>query len=82
MLSASLEYAELVKNCKRLADAIVRLPRPTKELMQMAAAVKEEIMNLNANGRKEEAKNAIVQLRELLPFDIELICWEKEINEE
>lgn len=82
VLSASLEYAELVKNCKRLADAIVRLPRPTKELMQMAAAVKEEIMNLNANGRKEEAKNAIVQLRELLPFDIELICWEKEINEE
>lgn len=82
VLSAGLEHAELVKNCRRLAEGIVLLPRPTEELMQMAIAVKEEIMNLNAIGRKEEAKNAIAQLRELLPFDIELICWEKEINEE
>ena len=80
-MKACLEYPELLKNCRRLADRIVSLPRPTEELLKMADTVKTEILGMSRDGRMEEAAQTIQQLRAILPFDIELICWEREIHE-
>ena len=81
IMKACLEYPELLKNCRRLADRIVSLPRPTEELLKMADTVKTEILGMSRDGRMEEAAQTIQQLRAILPFDIELICWEREIHE-
>ena len=81
IMKACLEYPELLKNCRRLADRIVSLPRPTEELLKMADTVKTEILGMSRDGRMEEAAQTIQQLRAILPFYIELICWEREIHE-
>lgn len=82
IMKACLEYPEILKNCRRLADRIVSLPRPTAEILKMSEVVKTEILNLSGTGRINEARQAVQQLRELLPFDVELICWENELNGE
>lgn len=78
---AALEYIDLGENVKRLAHEIKNLPATTPEIQNMIEIVKSKILQMADSGLYQEALEAIRQMRELSPFDSELIAWENQLVE-
>lgn len=78
---AGMEFVELGANIKRVAQKMLELTPETEEIRQMVETMKNHIIELANSGMKKEAYDAIVQVRNMVPFDVELISWEGQMNE-
>lgn len=78
---AGVCYLELGENIKRIAERMSSYKGVDSSMIQALIPIKEQIISLSQSGLNNEALDTIMQLRNMFPFDKELLTWEQQLME-